>query len=68
MRHWLAANLFLFGMGVLVAALLVSGLAVVRFFDLPPTYERIGVAVVALASIFGSGLIARALLRRIDRR
>lgn len=68
MRNWLVANLFLFGLVLLAAALLVSGLTFVRFLNLDPTYERIVVAMVALASIFGAGLIVRAALRRIERR
>ena len=66
MRGWLMANLFLLGLPTGAAALLFGGVKLVDALELP--YETQLKAAVTVLSIIITALIARHILRRIERR
>lgn len=68
LKGWLAANLFFVGLVLTAAAILFGGAVLIRFVGFEPATERQLIGWLALFSVFASGLIARAFLRRLERR
>lgn len=68
MKGWLAANLFFIGMVLAAAALLFGVAALIRLIGVAPDTERTIIGWTAIGSVFATGLIARALLRRFERK
>ena len=62
------ANLFLIGMALIAALMLFAAVSALRYFGVSAELERTIVGCTAVAVIFATGLIARASLRRIERR
>lgn len=68
MKGWLAANLFLVGLVLTAAAILFAGAFVIRFFGVDQDTERQLIGCTAVGAVFATGLTARALLRRLERK
>lgn len=68
MRDWLLANAFFAALALGSAAMLGACFCVVRLFELSPDIERRVVGWLAIAALIATGLIARFVLKRIERR
>lgn len=68
MKGWLIANLFLLGMALFAACFMFAASKIVGLVWTDEDTKRAVIGVSAVAALFVTGIVFRALLNRIERR